>query len=166
QYFVASHASQIYLDPSGYVLIRGFGQYQLYFAGLLKKLGVHVHVFRIGKYKSAVEIFTRDDMSKADHKQAVAYLDSMWSTYQHQVTAARGLPGDAIARYVASLSRTVPAAHGDAAAVALKDHLVTALADRVQFEHRVVALVGAGKDGSFNAISAQAYAQIVKARRR
>jgi len=166
QYFVAAHASQIYLDPSGYVLIRGFGQYQLYFAGLLKKLGVHVHVFRIGKYKSAVEIFTRDDMSKADHTQAVAYLDSMWSTYQRQVTAARGLPGDAIAQYVASLAKTVPAADGDAAEVALQDHLVSALADREQFEHRVMALVGVNKHGEFNAISAQAYAQIVRARQR
>jgi protease-4 len=166
QYFVAAHASQIYLDPSGYVLIRGFGQYQLYFAGLLKKLGVHVHVFRIGKYKSAVEIFTRKDMSRADHKQAVAYLDSMWSTYQQQVTAARGLPGDAISRYVASLTQAVTAAHGDAAEVALKDHLVTALANRTQFEHRVRALVGAGPGGAFNAISAQAYAQIVRARQR
>ena len=166
QYFLAAHASQIYLAPSGYVLIRGFGQYQLYFAGLLKKLGVHVHVFRIGKYKSAVEIFTREGMSKADHRQAVAYLESMWSTYQRQVSAARALPKDAIARYVASLTKTVPAAHGDAAEVALQDHLVTALANPVQFERRVAALVGAGKHGSFNAISAEAYAQVVRARRR
>ncbi len=166
QYFVAAHATQIYLDPSGYVLIRGFGQYELYFAGLLKKLGVDVHVFRVGKFKSAVEIFTRKDMSKADHEQAMAYLDSLWSTYQHQVTAARGLPPDAIARYVASLPKTVTAADGNAAVVALKARLVTALADKQQFERHVSELVGATRNGSFSAISADVYARIERAKAR
>ena len=166
QYFIAAHANQIYLDPSGYVLIRGFGQYELYFHGLLRKLGINVHVFRIGKYKSAVEIFTRDGMSKADHKQAVAYLHTLWSTYQRQVTAARGLPATAIAHYVDSLTKTVTAANGNAAQVALQAHLVTAVADRQQFEHQVLKLVGAGKRGTFNAIPALAYAQVVRARRR
>ena len=166
QYFVAAHATRIYLDPSGYVLIRGFGQYELYFAGLLKKLGINVHVFRVGKFKSAVEIFTRQDMSKADRKQSVAYLDTLWSTYQRQVTAARALPAGAIASYVASLPKTVTAADGNAAEVALKAHLVTALANQQQFEQRVIQLVGANKRGSFNAISAQAYADIVRREQR
>ena len=166
QYFVAAHATRIYLDPSGYVLIRGFGQYELYFAGLLKKLGIDVHVFRVGKFKSAVEIFTRKDMSKADRKQSVAYLDTLWSTYQRQVSAARALPAGAIASYVASLPKTVTAADGNAAEVALKAHLVTSLADQQQFEQRVIRLVGANKRGSFNAISAEAYADIVRSEQR
>ena len=166
QYFIAAHATRIYLDPSGYVLIRGFGQYELYFAGLLKKLGIDVHVFRVGKFKSAVEIFTRKDMSKADRKQSVAYLDTLWSTYQRQVSAARALPAGAIASYVASLPKTVTAADGNAAEVALKAHLVTSLADQQQFEQRVIRLVGANKRGSFNAISAEAYADIVRSQQR
>ena len=166
QYYLAAQASQIYLDPTGYVLIRGYGRFPMYFAGLLKKLGVSVDVFRVGKFKSAVEIFTRDGMSKADRKQSLAYLDTLWSTYQHEVTEARGLPADALSNYVDSLPKAVAAAQGDAAEVALKAGLVTGLADRLEVERHLVALVGRGPTGSFNAISAEDYATVARQRRR
>ncbi len=166
QYYLAAQAGQVYLDPTGYVLIRGFGRYPLYFGGLLKKLGVNVHVFRVGKYKSAVEIFTRQNMSKADRAQSEAYLDALWSTYQKEVTAARGLPSGAIAEYVDALPKAITAADGNAAEVALKAHLVTGLADKEQFEQRVIKLVGANRSGSFNAISAEDYADIVRGEQR
>ena len=166
QYYLAAQASRIYLDPSGYVLIRGFGRYPLYFAGLLKKLGVQVNVFRVGKFKSAVEIFTRDDMSKADRKQSQVYLDTLWSTYQRQVTGARKLPADAIAQYVDTLPKALKAVHGDAAKLALQDHLVTGLADSLEVTRRLTKLVGTGPKGTFNGISAGAYASIVHARRK
>jgi protease-4 len=162
QYYLAAQANQVDLDPTGYVLIRGFSRYSLYFAGLLKKLGVHVHVFRVGKYKSAVEIFTRQDMSKADRAQSTAYLDAQWSTYQREVAAARGLPAGAIAQYVDTLPKTVTAADGDAAEVALKAHLVSALIDKHQFEQRVIHLVGADSHGTFNAVGAGTYAKLVR----
>ena len=166
QYYLAAQANQIYLDPSGYVMIRGFGNYPLYFKGLLSKLGVKVNVFRIGKFKSAVEIFTRDDMSKADRLQSTVYLDTLWSTYQREVTAARGLPADAIAQYVDSLPKALKSVDGDAAKLALKDHLVTGLADSLQVERLLTTLVGAGPKGEFNAISAEDYAAVVRARHR
>ncbi len=162
QYFLAAEANHVYLDPNGYVLMRGFGRYSLYFHGLLKKLGVNVHVFRVGKYKSAVEVFTRDGMSKADRAQSSAYLDSLWATYEQQVARARGLPVSAIADYVGTLPKTIAAADGDAAQVALRAHLVTKLADKQQFEQRISQLVGADKDGSFNAVSAHEYADLVR----
>jgi len=163
QYYLAAQAGRIYLDPSGYVLIRGFGRYPLYFAGLLKKLGVRVNVFRVGKFKSAVEIFTRDDMSKADRKQSKVYLDTLWSTYQRGVTRARKLPADAIAQYVDSLPKALKAVDGDAAKLALDDHLVTGLADSLQVTKRLTRLVGTGPGGGFNSISAGQYASIVHA---
>ncbi|MDE2339387.1 MAG: signal peptide peptidase SppA [Gammaproteobacteria bacterium] len=165
QYYLAAQANQVDLDPTGYVLIRGFSRYSLYFAGLLKKLGVHVHVFRVGKYKSAVEIFTRQDMSKADRAQSTAYLDAQWTTYQREVAAARGLPAGAIAQYVDTLPKTVSAADGDAAEVALKAHLVSALIDKHQFEQRVIHLVGADAHGTFNAVGAGTYAKLVRSER-
>ncbi len=165
QYYLAAQASQIDLDPTGYVLIRGFGRSPLYFSGLLKKLGVDINVFRVGKFKSAVEIFTRDDMSKADREQSQAYLDALWSTYQKEVTAARKLPADAIAHYVATLPKSVSAAQGDAARVALAAGLVTSLADRIQVEKGLIKLVGADSSGSFNAISADDYATVIHAER-
>lgn len=161
QYYLAAQATQIDLDPSGYVLIRGYSRFPLYFAGLLKKLGVDVNVFRVGKYKSAVEIFTRSSMSKADREQSLDYLDALWSTYQREVTAARKLPADALAKYLGGLQKNLAAANGDAAQVALQAGLVTALEDRRQVERQLVGLVGRSASGTFNAISAERYADIV-----
>jgi protease IV len=164
QYYLAAQADKVYLDPSGYVMIEGFSRYPMYFKGLLQKLGVDINVFRVGTYKSAVEIFTRSDMSSADKQQSLAYLNVLWSTYQKAVTAARKLPAGAIESYVDSLAQTVSAANGDAAKVALQAGLVTGLANRLQVDRYLIGLVGENKStGSFNGISAEDYARVMHA---
>ena len=62
-YQLASAASEIWLNPLGAVLIAGPGGSNLYYKGLLDKLGVTANVYRVGTYKSAVEPFIRNDMS-------------------------------------------------------------------------------------------------------
>ena len=167
QFYLAAQADKVYLDPTGYVMIEGYSRYPLYFKGLLQKLGVDVNVFRVGTFKSAVEIFTRSDMSPADKQQSLAYLNTLWSTYQKALTGARKLPADAIESYVASLPKTVSAANGDAAKVAVQAGLVTGLATRLQIDKQLIGLVGEDKStGSFNQISAEDYARIVDARKK
>ena len=167
QYYLAAQADKVYLDPTGYVMIEGYSRYPLYFKGLLQKLGVDINVFRVGTFKSAIEIFTRSDMSPADKQQSLAYLNVLWSSYQKALTGARKLPAEAIANYVDSLPKTVSSANGDAAKVALQAGLVTSLADKLAVERQVIGLVGEDKStGSFNQISAEDYARIVDARKK
>ena len=167
QYYLAAQADKIYLDPTGFVMIEGFARYPLYFKGLLQKLGVDINVFRVGTFKSAVEIFTRNDMSQADKQQSLAYLNVLWSSYQKALTGARKLTADAVESYVDSLPKTVSAANGDAAKVALQARLVTELADELQVERHLIGLVGEdGSTGSFNQISAEDYARIVHAQKK
>ncbi|HUA22977.1 MAG TPA: signal peptide peptidase SppA [Steroidobacteraceae bacterium] len=167
QYYLAAQADKVYLDPTGFVMIEGYSRYSMYFKGLLQKLGVDVNVFKVGTYKSAVEIFTRNDMSPADKLQSQAYLGALWSTYQKAVTTARKLPAGAIESYVDSLPQTVGAANGDAAKVALQAGLVTGLANRLQVQRQLIHLVGVDRSsGSFNQISAEDYARIVDARKK
>src|SRR3546814_16767510 len=64
QYLLAAQADEVYLDPMGGLLLEGLGRYHQYYrAGLPDKLGVDVHVFNVGQYKTAVDPFTRDDGS-------------------------------------------------------------------------------------------------------
>ncbi|MCY3640184.1 MAG: S49 family peptidase, partial [Gammaproteobacteria bacterium] len=63
QYAIASFADAIYMHPFGHVSFPGYGRYSPYFKGLLEKIGVNVHLFRVGKYKEAAEPFIREDMS-------------------------------------------------------------------------------------------------------
>ena len=58
QYFLASYADSINLNPMGAVILEGYGSYPMYYKAALEKLQISTHVFKVGTYKSAVEPFT------------------------------------------------------------------------------------------------------------
>ena len=92
RYYLAAQADEIYLDPMGFVLVQGYDRYRPYFKDALDKLGVEINVFRVGNFKSAVETFTRNNMSAEDREESRSYLSALWNTYQQEVTQARKLP--------------------------------------------------------------------------
>ena len=73
QYYVASHADEVYLHPLGMVYIAGFGSLRNYYKDALDKLGVTVNVMRVGTFKSAVEPFIANAPSPAS-LEADAFL--------------------------------------------------------------------------------------------
>src|SRR4051812_34778916 len=88
-YQLASAASEIWLNPLGAVLIAGPGGSNLYYKGLLDKLGVTANVYRVGTYKSAVEPFIRNDMSP-EAKQNYSALDqARLETWKQEIKQAR-----------------------------------------------------------------------------
>ena len=164
RYYVAAQADEIYLDPMGFVLVDGYARYRMFYKEALDKLGVDINVFRVGAYKSAVEEYTRTDMSPEDKEESSAYLGALWTTYQDAVTRARKLPPDALSKYVNSLAKTVPAAGGNAAQVALDAGLVTGLKTQLEVEKRLIDLVGADDTtGSFKSVSTSDYARVARA---
>ncbi len=167
RYYLASQADEVLLDPMGFVLIDGYDRYRMYLKDALDKLGVDINVFRVGAFKSAVETFTRTNMSPEDREESRAYLGALWSSYQGAVTRARKLQPDALADYVGSLPKSVPAAHGDAARVALQAGLVSALKTRLEFEQRLVALVGKDDNNdSFKSVSLDDYVRYAHAQKK
>ncbi|TLY61181.1 MAG: signal peptide peptidase SppA, partial [Gammaproteobacteria bacterium] len=72
RYYVAAQADEIYLDPLGFVLLDGYDRYRMFFKEALDKLGVDINVFRVGAFKSAVETYTRTDMSPEDREESRA----------------------------------------------------------------------------------------------
>ena len=167
RYYLAAQADEVYLDPLGFVLIDGYDRYRTYFKDALDKLGVGVNVFRVGAFKSAVEPFTRTNMSPEDREESLAYLGALWSSYQESVTRARKLPPDALTQYVDSLAKTVPAAHGNAPQVALRAGLVTGVKTRLETERRLISLVGQDDaTGSFRSVTAADYVRYAHAQKR
>src|ERR1700689_647065 len=126
-YYLASLADEIYVDPLGYVLVEGYSRYRWNYKDLLDKYNVDINVFRVGKYKSAVEDYTRSEMSPEDREESQAYLGALWTGYQKTIDSARGLPAGSVANYVSALPQATVAAKGAAAQVALRDHLITGI---------------------------------------
>lgn len=149
-YLLAAHASEVWLNPLGGVLVAGPGGSNLYYKGLLDKLGITANVYRAGTYKAAVEPYTRTDMSPESRQAMEALAGSLWETWQQDVRQAR--PKAQLTQYVASPADRMAAAGGDMAKAALASGLVDRVGERQEFEKRLVALVGADEenvDGGF-----------------
>ena len=152
-YLLAAHASEVWLNPLGAVLIAGPGGTNLYYRGLLEKIGVTANVYRVGTYKAAVEPFIRDDMSPEARAANEALAGALWEQWQDEVRAAR--PKAQVAAFAAAPVERVAAAGGDMAQAAVAAGLVDRLGDRTAFGKRLAEIVGAEDEkvpGSFNAI--------------
>ncbi|HEY1773908.1 MAG TPA: signal peptide peptidase SppA [Gammaproteobacteria bacterium] len=156
QYYLASAADTVFIHPMGEVFLRGFGLYQPYFKDALDKLGVEWNVFRVGKYKSAVEPFMLDGMSPEARENYTSLMDQLWSDYQSDVTTARKLPGGAIKDYSDDLDQGLTATQGDGARLALNAHLVDKIADFDQMEEAVEKVVGTANH-SFRSVDFRDY---------
>ena len=157
-YQLAAHASEVWLNPLGAVLITGRGGNNLYYAGLLERLGVTANVYRAGTYKSAVEPFTRRDMSPESREQSQALADALWQNWLQDVAQAR--PRARAADYAAATVDRIAAANGDMARAALASGLVDHIGDRTAFGRRVAAIVGTDQEnvpGSFRAVRLDAW---------
>jgi protease-4 len=152
-YLLASHASEVWLNPLGAVLVTGPGGANLYYKGLLDKLGVTANVYRAGAFKAAVEPFTRTDMSPEARQANQAIAGALWENWVGEVRAAR--PKAQILPYVAAPAERIAQAGGDMAQAALRSGLVDRLGDRTEFGKRLAALGGVRDEdvpGSFKAI--------------
>jgi len=146
-YALASAASEIWLNPLGGVLIAGPGGSNLYFKGLLDKLGVTANVYRVGTYKSAVEPFIRNDMSPEARQNYTALDQARLETWKQEIKQAR--PKANVDLFLTNMNGAVAAAGGDMAKAALQAGLIDRIGDRRAFESRLAALGGgAGERGS------------------
>ncbi|WP_237065774.1 signal peptide peptidase SppA [Microbulbifer guangxiensis] len=158
QYFLASHADEIYLNPMGSVLLTGFGAYRNYFKSALEKLKVNFHVFRVGDYKDFIEPFTRDDMSPASRENNQRWLHELWSEYTEQVTGLRNLPPQAVDTFIEQLPQNLRQQNGSWAEVALSNQLVDQLASRRVAVKDLQEKIGIGEDDkSYKSIDALPY---------
>ncbi|MDE2347212.1 MAG: signal peptide peptidase SppA [Gammaproteobacteria bacterium] len=165
QYYVASQAGEVYLDPFGSVFIDGFSYYRMFFKDAIDKLGVDVNIFRAGTFKSYTDQYSRNDMSSSEREESSAWLDSLWNAYQRDVTSARSLPAGALQDFVEQGPAELAAVNGDAAKLALQHGLVTALKSRRQVDDELENLVGRDDDThSYNAISMNSYLDAIRAR--
>lgn len=90
-YYVASVADRICLDPTGEVGWNGLSAQKMYFTRAMEKLGVEMQILKVGTFKSAVEPYFRTSMSDADRLQTQQFLDGIWDEYKTAVGASRHL---------------------------------------------------------------------------
>lgn len=140
QYYLAAYADKIFLNPMGGVDIHGFGVYRLYFHQAMEKLAINYNIFKVGTFKSALEPFTRDNMSPEDRKQNEAWLSSLWQVYKNNILQQRKVSKEDLENYTTNISGALQSTEGDAAQLALKVGLVDQIANRSDINAHLATL--------------------------
>jgi protease-4 len=157
-YRLAANASEIWVNPLGGTLFLGPGGNQLFYKGLIDKLGVNTHVYRVGRYKSFVEPYTRTEQSDDAKAASTALYGTLFAQWKEAVAKAR--PKAQIADLLSAPDKVVIAANGNIAESNLRSGLVDKLGDRTAFGRRVAQLAGSDSSkpaGNFNTISYDAW---------
>jgi protease-4 len=155
EYYLASTADDLAVDPFGAILLPGLAAQPMFFTGAFEKLGIGVQVTRVGRYKSAIEPYTRKDMSPESRAQTQKLLDDLWGELARSIEESRRLAPGELQKAVDSEGLIRPEIAKEAGLV---DRI--AYADEVLDELRVSTGAKAVKK-SFRQISMASYAPLV-----
>ena len=146
-YYLASVADSIYLNPVGAVDLHGLGGMTPYMKKLLDKVGIEMQIVRVGTFKSAVEPYMLDDMSDANRLQTEHYLGIIWNEMRDSIAADRKLQSAALNTLCDSVVVTFKADR------LLKEKLVDKLVYRNQMEDILRARTKVDKKDDLNYVS-------------
>ena len=146
-YYLASVADSIYLNPVGAVDLHGLGGMTPYMKKLFDKVGIEMQIVRVGTFKSAVEPYMLDDMSDANRLQTEHYLGIIWNEMRDSIAAGRKLQSAALNTLCDSVVVTFKADR------LLKEKLVDKLVYRNQMEDILRARTKVDKKDDLNYVS-------------
>jgi protease-4 len=128
EYYLASIADEVIMNPLGIMEINGLSSEHMFFKGALDKYGIGVQVIRVGDYKSAIEPYTREDLSPENRQQTQALLTDLWSKFISAVGTSRNLSSQSLEKIVNEKGFLSP-----------EEALKFGLVDRVDYFDAVIA---------------------------
>jgi protease-4 len=120
EYLLASAAGMVAMPPTAELQIDGLVATATYYRGAFDKFGVSPNFVHVGRFKSAVEPYTRTGMSPDARVAISAVLDDLYAMLLDDLGHARGLSREAMARLVDQ----GPFTSGDARGLGLLDTLL------------------------------------------
>lgn len=149
-YYLASVADSVFLNPVGAVDFKGLSSEILFFKDLQEKTGVKMEVIRHGKYKSAVEPFLANEMSDANRTQIKELITSLWDDMVNDISIGRK-------RSRESLNMIADTLGGRTADHAKASGLVDELLFYDEYEHLIRGSLGLEDKDDLNTIELSDY---------
>ncbi|WP_224483963.1 signal peptide peptidase SppA [Robertkochia aurantiaca] len=153
-YYLASVADSVFLNPAGELDFRGLSSEVLFYKELQEKSGVKMEVIRHGKYKSAVEPFLSNEMSEENREQISELLESLWDTFLADISADRNIPKERLNRLADSLGARTPG-------LALENGFVDALFYTDEYRDLITRKLDEPTSEDINLITIRDYAKHV-----
>lgn len=151
-YYLASIADSIFVNPVGILDFKGLSAEVLYFKDLQDKTGVKMEVVRHGKYKSAVEPFLSNEMSEENRSQIQELISSIWTSVVQEISDGRNLSVEEINTIADTLGGRSPE-------YAHKNGLVDDILYNDQYEERIKLASGTDADDDQNYVSLLDYVE-------
>jgi protease-4 len=145
EYYLASVADTVYMNPMGSIDFKGLASEILYMKDLQEKSGIHMEVIRHGKYKSAVEPFLQQTMSDENREQLTVLLNSIWESYVGDISKNRKIP-------VAKLNDIATNLDARNANLALQNKLIDKIAYIDQYHNGIKKALDIKYDDNINEI--------------
>jgi protease IV len=168
QYLLAAQATKVFMDPEGSFLPEGLGRYRLFYREALQdKLGLDVHLFRVGEFKSAAEPYILDAASAESKEADLYWMNDIWQRYLAQVGKARNIDPAQITLAINELPARLAAVKGDLAQWAVNEKWVDGLKTSYQMEQFLIEQ-GVAEDidnNTFQQIDFMEYLGHVKSRK-
>jgi len=158
---LAAHADEVLMDPEGAALPEGYGMYRTYYKTILENFDVTINLFKVGKYKSAMEPYFRDNMSDEDKQARMGILNNWWSAYTADFEESRGMPVGTLDAQLNDAKSELAKAKGNLAQLAVEGNLVDRLSTDLQSRDYLIEL--AGKDdesGEYRHIGFEQYLEL------
>lgn len=149
-YYLATTADEIFINPEGMMFFVGMSAEVTYFKGTLDKLGIEAQVVRHGKFKSAIEPFTRKEMSDENREQYLAIVSSIWNNVVKNISKSRNIPVDKLNNIADSLKATL-------AQELLDANMVDGIKYEDEVESRINEILGQDEEEEINLISLKKY---------
>jgi len=166
QYLLAAQADEVYLDPDGMVDISGLHRYRQYFRETLAdKLGIDIHLFKVGEYKSAAEPYILDAASSESKEADLYWMNDLWQRWLDDVSARRGLEREALLAGIEARAQGIIETDGDTAIFAVNEHLVDGLKTREELDAMLAerGQPDPGSDAGYRRVGFEEYLAHLKA---
>jgi protease-4 len=150
-YYLASIADSIYLNPSGEMSIKGIGSEMLYLKDFQEKIGVKMEVIRHGKYKSAVEPFLANEISPENKEQMLSFFNSIWNDISTEIASSRKISIEQLNLIATNLDARTPK-------LALKNKLIDKIGYEDQYHAGIKKALKVAQDEDYNTIDIVDYA--------
>lgn len=107
-YYLASISDKIFLNPNAIIEFFGLSSEILFFKNFIDKYGITCNIIKHGKYKSAIEPFSKNSISKENKLQIYENLHDLWKNISQDIAKYRKIPINLLNKIVANLYSVVP----------------------------------------------------------
>lgn len=155
-YFLASMADSLWVNPVGFVDIHGIGGSLMFYKGLLDKLDIDVQVIKVGTYKSAVEPYILTQPSEANVKQVKEYITPIWNYISENIALSRQVTAGIVNQWADSILTTVDTS------LLPSMNVATSLRYRHEAEEWMKEQTDRKKDQNLRLVTPSEYARTIK----